>query len=43
MPCMFVFMQRFNGSGGQKVVSETKCYLSTLIERLTYLSTLTSA
>ena len=41
--CMVVFMQRFNMSGCQKKVSETKCYLSTKIERLTYLSTLTSA
>ena len=30
-------------SGCQKMVSETKCYLSTTIERLTYLSMLTSA
>ena len=36
-------MQRFNISGCQKTVSETKCYLSTDIERPTYLSTLTSA
>ena len=41
--CMVVFMQRFNMSGCQKTVSETKCYLSTKIERLMYLSTLTSA
>ena len=32
-----------NVSGCQKMVSETKCYLSTTIGRLTYLSTLTSA
>ena len=37
---MAVFMQRFNVSGCQKTVSETKCYLSTTIERLIYLSTL---
>ena len=36
-------MQRFNVSGCQKTVSETKYYLSTTIERPTYLSTLTSA
>ena len=30
-------------SGCQKTVFETKCYLSTKIERPTYLSTLTSA
>ena len=30
-------------SGSQKMVSETKCNLSTKIERLTSLSTLTSA
>ena len=40
---MVVFMQRFDVSGFQKMVSETKCYLSTTVERLTYLSTLTSA
>ena len=33
----------FNMSGCQKTVSESKCYLSTKIERLTLLSTLTSA
>ena len=38
-----VFMQRFNISGCQKMVSDTKCYLSTTIKRPTYLSTLTSA
>ena len=36
-------MQRFNVSGCQKTVSETKYYLSTTIERPTYLSTLTSS
>ena len=36
-------MQRFNVSGCQKMISGTKCYISTTIERLTYLSTLTSA
>ena len=41
--CMVVFMQRFNVSGCQKTVSETQCYLSTKIERPTYLLTLTSA
>ena len=35
-------MQRFNISGCQKTFSETKCYLSTILERPTYLSTLTS-
>ena len=33
---MVVFMQGFNISGCQKTVSETKCYLSTKIERSTY-------
>ena len=41
--CMVVFMQRFDISGCQITVSETKCYVSTKIERPTYLSTLTSA
>ena len=36
-------MQRFNVSDCQKTVSETQCYLSTKIQRPTYLSTLTSA
>ena len=36
-------VQRFNVSDCQKIISETKCYLSTTIECLTYLSTLTSA
>ena len=40
--CMVV-MQRFNVPGCQKTVSETKCYLSTTIERRTYLWTSTSA
>ena len=34
---------RFNMSRCQKTVSETKCYLSTKIERLAYFSTLTTA
>ena len=33
---MVVFKQRFDVSGCQKMVSETKCYLSTMIERQTY-------
>ena len=37
--CMVVFMQRFNVSCCQKTVSETECYISTMIERPTYLST----
>ena len=36
-------VQRFSISGCQKTVSETKCYISTNIERPTYLSTFTSA
>ena len=37
-----VSMQRFNVSGCQKMVSEPICYLLNTIERLAYLSTLTS-
>ena len=37
------YVWSFNISGCQKMVSETKCYLSTKIERPAYLSTLTSA
>ena len=37
---MVVSMQRFNDSDCQKIVSETKCYVSNTIESLTFLSTL---
>ena len=39
---MVVFMQRFNVTGCQKTVSETKYYLSTTIDRPTCLLTLIS-
>ena len=40
---VWLFSCKYSVSGCQKMVSDTKCYLSTTIERLTYLSTLTSA
>ena len=40
---MVVFVQRSMSLAVRKEVSETKCYLSTTIERPTYLSTLTQA
>ena len=35
IPCMVVFLPRFNVSGCQKMISESKYYLSTTIEHLT--------
>ena len=39
--CLVVFMQLFNVSGRQEMVSEIKCYLRTAIEHPTYLVMLT--